>query len=78
MSGQKEIDSLKASHRPRNGKEAEDVIDAAEIDLGVNHTGCQDRFNLRRKDQHVGAGQRTFLGALDGPEERTDAEAIAS
>src|SRR5690348_608622 len=69
MSRQQGLDAFKASHRPRQSEEREDVIDAAHIRPRFHHTRGEQRLDLRSKEQPV---------ALPCPEERTDAEAITA
>ncbi len=71
MTGQQELDSLKASGRARQREKRKDLIDAVPVGSGFNQARCQQRFNL-------GGEQQPVFGpaSLSGPIQRTNAKAI--
>ena len=77
MAGQNEAHSRKTGDWAGDGKEAEDVVDAADVRLCFDHSGGKQRFDLRREQEDIRSGQRAFLRPLDRIEERTNADAIA-
>ncbi len=69
MARAQKLHALKTGHRPGHAGEGEDLVDAAEIGLCLDHAGGEEALDLRREEEPI---------ALTGPVKRGDAEAVAS
>ena len=69
LAGREHVDAAERRARRARGPRREDVVDAAEVRLGRDHTGGEQRLGLRAEDDRAVVEQR--------PVQRVDAEAVA-